>query len=210
MEELLSVLKFDKDGLIPAVIQDEVTKKVLMVAYMNKESLQRTFEEKKAVFFSRSRGELWLKGETSGNYMNVISVDIDCDGDCLLISVKPDGPACHTGEESCFFRRTDGEKVFAGPAETGADILPRLQAVAEDRLKNPKEGSYTNYLFSKGEDKILKKVGEEACEVVIAGKNRDKAEIAYEAADLLYHMTVMLVDNGMSWQNIFEELEKRR
>ena len=142
--------------------------------------------------------------------MNVVSVDVDCDGDCLLITARPDGPACHTGAETCFYRRSDGEKVFDRPEESGADILPRLQAVAEDRLKNPKEGSYTNYLFNKGENKRLKMVGVEACEVVIAGKNRVKAEMAYEAADLLYHMTVMLVDNGMGWQDIFEELEKRR
>lgn len=210
MEELLNVIKFDSDGLIPAVLQHALTKQVLMVAYMNEESLKKTFEEKKAVFFSRSRQKLWTKGETSGDFMNVQAIDVDCDGDCLLVSVLPDGPACHTGAESCFYRRTDGEKVFARPKESGADILLRLQAVAEDRLKNPKEGSYTNYLFNKGEDKILKKVGEEASEVVIAGKNRDKSEIAYESADLLYHMTVMLVDNGMGWNDIFEELEKRR
>lgn len=210
MEELLSVIKFDADGLIPAVLQHALTKQVLMVGYMNEESLKKTFEEKKAVFFSRSRGKLWTKGETSGNFMHVQTVDVDCDGDCLLVTVLPDGPACHTGKQSCFYRRTDGEKVFERPEEKGEGILLRLQAVAEDRLKNPKEGSYTNYLFNKGEDKILKKVGEEASEVVIAGKNRDKAEIAYEAADLLYHMTVMLVDNGMGWKDIFEELEKRR
>lgn len=210
MEDLFSILKFDKNGLIPAVVQDACTKRVLMVAYMNRESVEMTFREKKAVFYSRSRAKLWTKGETSGNFMNVEAVDIDCDGDCLLLTVKPDGPACHTGEESCFYRRTDGKEVFDRPKESGADILPRLQAVAEDRLKNPKEGSYTNYLFNKGENKILKKVGEEACEVVIAGKNRDKSEIAYESADLLYHMTVMLVDNGMGWQDVFEELEKRR
>lgn len=210
MEELFGILKFDSAGLIPAVLQDFVTKKVLMVAYMNEESLRKTIAEKKAVFFSRSRKKLWKKGETSGNYMNVVSIDVDCDGDCLLVNVMPEGPACHTGKESCFYRRADGENVVERPEECGADILPRLQAVAEDRLKNPKEGSYTNYLFNKGEDKILKKVGEEAAEVVIAAKNRDKAEIAYESADLLYHMTVMLVDNGMSWNDIFEELEKRR
>ncbi len=210
MEEHLKMIKFDDKGLVPAVVQDNVTKKVLMVAYMNEESLKMTLETKKATFYSRSRNELWVKGETSGNYMNVDSVDVDCDADCLLVSVNPDGPACHTGKETCFYRRFDGDKLVDCPAQSGADILPRLQAVAEDRKKNPQEGSYTNYLFDKGEDKILKKVGEEAAEVVIAGKNRNKSEIQYEVADLLYHMTVMLVDNGMSWQDIFDELEKRR
>lgn len=203
-------IKFNDKGLVPAVVQDNVSKKVLMVAYMNEESLKMTLETKKATFFSRSRNELWVKGETSGNYMNVVSVDVDCDEDCLLISVNPDGPACHTGNDTCFYRRVEDGKLTDRPNESGADILPRLQAVAEDRRKNPQEGSYTNYLFDKGEDKILKKVGEEAAEVVIAGKNRSKSEIQYEVADLLYHMTVMLVDNDMGWQDIFDELEKRR
>lgn len=208
MEEMN--IKFDDKGLVPAVVQDNVSKKVLMVAYMNEESLKMTLETKKATFFSRSRNELWVKGATSGNYMNVVSVDVDCDEDCLLVSVNPDGPACHTGNETCFYRRVEDGKLTDRPNESGADILPRLQAVAEDRKKNPQEGSYTNYLFDKGEDKILKKVGEEAAEVVIAGKNRSKSEIQYEVADLLYHMTVMLVDNDMGWQDIFDELEKRR
>lgn len=210
MEKLTDILKFDEQGLIPAVLQDSVSKKVLMVAYMNRESLEMTIKEKKAVFFSRSRQKLWTKGETSGNFMHVEAIDVDCDGDCLLVSVKPDGPACHTGEQSCFYRTVDGDGVKKADKTSSVDILLRLQAVAEDRLKNPQEGSYTNYLFDKGEDKILKKVAEEAGEVVIAGKNRDKAEIAYESADLLYHMTVMLVDNKMGWQDIFDELEKRR
>ncbi|MBQ7794336.1 MAG: bifunctional phosphoribosyl-AMP cyclohydrolase/phosphoribosyl-ATP diphosphatase HisIE [Clostridia bacterium] len=210
MEELLMEIKFDQNGLIPAVVQDNASKKVLMVAYMNEESLKMTLESGKATFYSRSRSELWVKGATSGNYMNVVSVDVDCDADCLLISVNPDGPACHTGKESCFYRRVEDGKLTDAPETLGVGILPELQAVAEDRLKNPKEGSYTNYLFEKGEDKILKKVGEEAAEVVIAGKNRSKSEISYETADLLYHLTVMLVDNGMSWQDIFNELEKRR
>lgn len=208
--EILNIVKFDEKGLVPAVLQDAVTKKVLMVAYMNEESLKMTLETKKATFYSRSRNELWVKGATSGNYMNVVSVDVDCDADCLLVTVNPEGPACHTGKETCFYRRVEDGKLVDRPEQSGADILPRLQAVAEDRRKNPKEGSYTNYLFDKGEDKILKKVGEEAAEVVIAGKNRNKSEIQYEAADLLYHMTVMLVDNGMAWQDIFDELEKRR
>ncbi|MDO4618927.1 MAG: bifunctional phosphoribosyl-AMP cyclohydrolase/phosphoribosyl-ATP diphosphatase HisIE [Clostridia bacterium] len=206
----MKMIKFDEKGLVPAVLQDSTTKKVLMVAYMNEESLKMTLETKKATFFSRSRNELWVKGATSGNYMNVESVDVDCDADCLLVSVTPEGPACHTGNETCFYRTIKDGEIEDKEEKSGADILPRLQMVAEDRLKNPQEGSYTNYLFNKGEDKILKKVGEEAAEVVIAGKNRAKDEIQYEVADLMYHLTVMLVDNGMSWQDIFEELEKRR
>ncbi len=208
--ELLKEIKFDQNGLVPAVLQDNNTKKVLMVAYMNEESLKMTLESGKATFYSRSRNELWIKGATSGNYMNVVSVDVDCDADCLLVSVNPDGPACHTGKESCFYRRVNEGKLTDTSENLGVGILPELEAVAEDRKKNPKEGSYTNYLFDKGEDKILKKVGEEAAEVVIAGKNRNKSEIAYETADLLYHLTVMLVDNDMSWDDIFCELEKRR
>lgn len=203
-------IKFDDKGLVPAVVQDSTSGKVLMVAYMNEESLKMTLETKKATFYSRSRNRLWVKGETSGNYMNVVSVDVDCDEDCLLVQVNPDGPACHTGEETCFYRRIDDGKLVRNTDEKRADILQRLQAVAEDRRKNPQEGSYTNYLFDKGEDKILKKVGEEAAEVVIAGKNRSKSEIQYEVADLMYHLTVMLVDNEMTWQDIFDELEKRR
>lgn len=203
-------IKFDEKGLVPAVVQDSVSGKVLMVAYMNEESLKMTLETKKATFYSRSRNQLWVKGETSGNFMNVVSVDVDCDEDCLLVKVNPDGPACHTGNDSCFYRRVEDGKLVEKPTENGADILPRLQAVAEDRRKNPQEGSYTNYLFDKGEDKILKKVGEEAAEVVIAGKNRSKSEIKYEVADLMYHLTVMLVDNNMTWPDIFDELEKRR
>ncbi len=208
--EILKDIKFDQNGLVPAVLQDYNTKKILMVAYMNEESLKMTLETKKATFFSRSRNELWVKGATSGNYMNVVAVDVDCDADCLLVSVNPDGPACHTGKESCFYRRVIEDKLTDTPNNLGAGILSELEMVAKDRKQNPKEGSYTNYLFDKGEDKILKKVGEEAAEVVIAGKNRSKSEIAYETADLLYHLTVMLVDNDMSWNDIFCELEKRR
>ncbi len=208
--DILKEIKFDSKGLVPAVLQDNSTKKVLMVAYMNEESLKMTLESGKATFYSRSRNELWVKGATSGNYMNVVSVDVDCDADCLLVSVTPEGPACHTGKDSCFYRRIEGDKLIDAPDKLGVGILPELEAVALDRKKNPKEGSYTNYLFDKGEDKILKKVGEEAAEVVIAGKNRSKSEISYETADLLYHLTVMLADNEMSWGDIFDELEKRR
>ena len=204
-------MKFDQNGLIPAVIQDASTKEVLMVGYMNDETLKRTIESGRAVFWSRSRGETWVKGATSGNYMFVKEIRIDCDEDCLLILAEPAGPACHTGHKSCFFRKLENGELKETEEELNSDdILARLMAVAQDRRKNPQPGSYTNYLFDKGADKILKKVGEEAAEVVIAGKNRDNAEISYEVADLMYHMTVMLADNDMTWNDIFEELEKRR
>ena len=204
-------MKFDQNGLIPAVIQDASTKEVLMVGYMNDETLKRTIESGRAVFWSRSRGETWVKGATSGNYMFVKEIRIDCDEDCLLILAEPAGPACHTGHKSCFFRKIENGELKETEEELNSDdILARLMAVAQDRRKNPQPGSYTNYLFDKGADKILKKVGEEAAEVVIAGKNRDKAEISYEVADLMYHMKVMLADNDMTWNDIFEELEKRR
>lgn len=204
-------MKFDQNGLIPAVIQDASTKEILMVGYMNDETLKRTIESGRAVFWSRSRGETWVKGATSGNYMFVKEIRIDCDEDCLLILAEPAGPACHTGHKSCFFRKIENGELKETDEEINSDdILARLMAIAQDRRKNPQPGSYTNYLFDKGADKILKKVGEEAAEVVIAGKNRDKAEIAYEVSDLMYHMTVMLADNDMTWNDIFEELEKRR
>lgn len=203
-------IKFDEKGLVPAVVQNAKTGEVLMVAYMNEESFKMTQETCKATFFSRSRQELWIKGATSGNYMNVEEIRIDCDGDCLLVKVNPDGPACHTGNRSCFYRICDGDDATENTDSPKSDILTELTQVTQDRKANPKEGSYTNYLFDKGEDKILKKVGEEAAEVVIAGKNRDKDEITYESADLLYHMTVMLVDNGLTWEDVFKELEDRR
>ncbi len=210
MENILKELKFDDKGLIPAVVQDSLTKEVLMVAYMNAETLRQTLETKKAVFWSRSRQEVWVKGATSGNYMNVESIKIDCDGDCLVLFARPDGPACHTGNRSCFFRRVEKDGLTEDTSCGGtSDILMREQAVITDRKLHPEDGSYTNYLFNKGEDKILKKVGEEAAEVVIAGKNRDKDEIKYETADLLYHLSVMLVDNDMTWNDIFDEMEKR-
>ncbi|MBE7044726.1 MAG: bifunctional phosphoribosyl-AMP cyclohydrolase/phosphoribosyl-ATP diphosphatase HisIE [Ruminococcaceae bacterium] len=205
------MLTYDQNGLIPAVVQNINTNEVLMVAYMNQESLEKTMQSGHATFWSRSRQEIWEKGATSGNYMNVKEIRVDCDADCLLVLVEPDGPACHTGKNTCFYRKLEnGTLTELEQISSSADILQRLMAVTEDRKKNPKEGSYTNYLFDKGEDKILKKVGEEAAEVVIAGKNRDKDEISYEVADLMYHLTVMLSDNDMTWNDIFEELEKRR
>ncbi|MDD6763020.1 MAG: bifunctional phosphoribosyl-AMP cyclohydrolase/phosphoribosyl-ATP diphosphatase HisIE [Clostridiales bacterium] len=210
MENILNELKFDEKGLIPAVVQDVTTKEVLMVAYMNAEALELTLKTGKATFWSRSRQEIWVKGETSGNIMHVKGIKVDCDGDCLIVLARPDGPACHTGSRSCFFRRIDGDKLAEDTGVCGtSDILMREFATITDRKNNPEDGSYTNYLFNKGEDKILKKVGEEAAEVVIAGKNRDKDEIKYETADLLYHLAVMLADNDMTWDDIFEEMERR-
>ena len=202
-------IKFDEKGLIPAVVQDAETGEVLMVAYMNEESLELSKKTGRATFWSRSREELWEKGKTSGNFMYIKEIRVDCDADCLLIKVQPAGAACHTGKRTCFYRDIDGEEIDLDKKNNN-DILMRLMAVTEDRKKNPQEGSYTNYLFDKGEDKILKKVGEEAAEVVIAGKNRNKDEISYEVADLMYHLTVMLADNDMTWGDIFDELEKRR
>lgn len=209
MNAVIENLKFDPQGLIPAVVQNAQTKEVLMVAYMNRDTVQQTIETGKATFWSRSRQQVWIKGETSGNFLEVQQIRVDCDGDCLVVLAEPKGPACHTGNRSCFFRRLEGETLVEDTGEQG-DILMHLCAVTEDRKKNPQPGSYTNYLLDKGEDKILKKVGEEAAEVVIAGKNRSKDEISYEVADLMYHLSVMLVDNGMSWTDIYEELDKRR
>ena len=209
--EFINELKFDSNGLIPAVVQNIETKEVLMVAYMNAETLKMTLETGRATFWSRSRQEIWVKGDTSGNYMYVKEIRVDCDADCLVLLANPAGPACHTGNRSCFFRKIDnGALVKDDKAPEINDVFAREQAVVIDRKANPEEGSYTNYLFDKGEDKILKKVGEEAAEVVIAGKNRDKGEISYEVSDLIYHLTVMLVDNGMTWEDIYEEMERRR
>ncbi|MBQ3472156.1 MAG: bifunctional phosphoribosyl-AMP cyclohydrolase/phosphoribosyl-ATP diphosphatase HisIE [Clostridia bacterium] len=209
--EFINELKFNAHGLIPAVVQNIETKEVLMVAYMNADTLKQTLETGRATFWSRSRKEVWVKGATSGNYMYVKEVRVDCDADCLVLLVNPAGPACHTGNRSCFFRRVeDGKLVKDDTVPERNDIFEREQAVVIDRKKNPEDGSYTNYLFDKGEDKILKKVGEEAAEVVIAGKNRDKGEISYEVSDLIYHLTVMLVDNDMTWDDIYKEMERRR
>ncbi|MBQ2662715.1 MAG: bifunctional phosphoribosyl-AMP cyclohydrolase/phosphoribosyl-ATP diphosphatase HisIE [Clostridia bacterium] len=209
--EFINELKFNAHGLIPAVVQNIETKEVLMVAYMNADTLKQTLETGRATFWSRSRKEVWVKGATSGNYMYVKEVRVDCDADCLVLLVNPAGPACHTGNRSCFFRRVeDGKLVKDDTVPERNDIFEREQAVVIDRKANPEDGSYTNYLFDKGEDKILKKVGEEAAEVVIAGKNRDKGEISYEVSDLIYHLTVMLVDNDMTWDDIYKEMERRR
>ena len=172
-------LKYNKDGLIPAIVTDVKDGAVLMLAYMSPESLDITLEGGKACFFSRSRGKLWLKGETSGNYLNVVSIKTDCDADTLLITARPDGPSCHTGERSCFFN-----DVYENENEAEAFSLDGLMEMLVGRKTNPKEGSYTTYLFEKGIDKILKKVGEESTEVIVAGKGGERAETIYEIADL--------------------------
>lgn len=211
MEKWIEELKFDEKGLIPAVVQNRTTKEVLMVAYMNKDAVEQTVKTGKATFWSRSRNKLWVKGETSGNFMYVKDIRVDCDADCLLVEVDPAGAACHTGNRSCFYRKAEsGVLVEDTGCDSVADAVAVEQATIIDRKNNPEDGSYTNYLFDKGEDKILKKVGEEAAEVVIAGKNRSKEEIAYETADLMYHLTVMLVDNGMTWEDIYAEIKRRK
>ena len=214
MEKWIDELHFDRKGLIPAIVQDKNTNEILMVAYMNEEAVIKTAETKKATFWSRSRNQLWVKGETSGNFMLVDEIRVDCDEDAILLLVTPAGPACHTGNKSCFYRKVrDGIlTMISSAADTDdiSDALEKEQEVVISRKLKPEPGSYTNYLFDKGDDKILKKVGEEAAEVVIAGKNRSKDEIAYETADLMYHLTVMLVDNGMTWEDIFREMKKRR
>ena len=205
-------IRFNADGLVPAVLQDVKTKAILMVAYMNAESLKMTIETKKATFFSRSRQKLWVKGETSGHFMLVEDILVDCDEDTLVVLVTPMGSACHTGNETCFYRKLDGENIvdLGKLQKSQEDILSEVYGVIADRKKNPQEGSYTNYLFEKGIDKILKKVGEESAETIIAAKNNSKEETIYETADLLYHLFVMLCHQGISLEDIYGELANRR
>ena len=199
----INELKFDEKGLIPAVVVDSVTKKVLTVAYMNKESLAISMEKGKTCFWSRSRNELWLKGETSGNYQHIVSITADCDRDALTVVVDKDGPACHKGTDSCF------NEVIYQSEDRHEFSLEGLMEMLEGRKSNPKEGSYTSYLFQKGIDKILKKVGEECTEVIIGGKAGDKAETVYEIADLTYHVMVLMLEMGISLEDIHKELASR-
>jgi len=199
----ISELKFDEKGLIPAIVVDAKTKKVLTLAYMNKESLGITMEKELTCFYSRSRQELWLKGETSGNYQHVVSITADCDKDALIVMVEPDGPACHLGTESCFTN-----EVFQSE-ERHEFSLEQLMTMLEGRKTEKKEGSYTTYLFEKGIDKILKKVGEECTEVIIAGKADDKKETIYEIADLAYHVMVLMLQMGITLEDIHDELASR-
>ncbi|MBQ7288499.1 MAG: bifunctional phosphoribosyl-AMP cyclohydrolase/phosphoribosyl-ATP diphosphatase HisIE [Clostridia bacterium] len=196
-------LKFDEKGLIPAIVVDSVTKQVLTLAYMNKESLKISMEKGLTCFFSRSRNELWLKGETSGNYQHIVSITADCDMDALTVVVEPDGPACHKGTFSCFHNPVYQSK------ERSEFSLGALMHLIEGRKTDKKEGSYTTYLFEKGIDKILKKVGEESTEVIIAAKADDKNETIYEVSDLAYHIMVMMVEMGISLEDIHHELASR-
>ena len=196
-------LKFDEKGLIPAIVKDAISGKVLTLAYMNRESLQISMEKGLTCFWSRSRQELWLKGETSGNYQHIVSITADCDNDALLVSVEPDGPACHTGSFSCF------EKPVWQSEDKHDFSLDGLMKLIEGRKTDKKEGSYTTYLFEKGLDKILKKVGEESTEVIIAAKAEDKAETIYEISDLAYHVMVLMVEAGISLEDIHRELASR-
>lgn len=197
-------LVFDKDGLIPAVVQDAYSKKVLTVAYMNRESLEISIKKKLTCFYSRSRKKLWLKGETSGNFQHIVSITTDCDFDSLVIEVIKDGPACHLGTDSC----------FSNPVYENEDAqefsMDELYDVIKGRKDEPKEGSYTSYLFDKGVDKILKKVGEECTEVVIAGKGGDKEEIIFEISDLTYHVMVLMAEYGITLNDIKAQLASRR
>ncbi len=203
--------KLNSDGLLPVVTQDYLSNQVLMVAYMNEEAYKKTVETKKATYWSRSRQELWVKGATSGHYQSVKQIALDCDKDTLLLKVAQDGNACHTGEYSCFYEYMDDEGNFNKVStEKQKDVFQGVYDVVADRKLNPKEGSYTNYLFEKGIDKILKKVGEETAEVIIGAKNPGKEEIVYEISDLIYHLTVLMVEKGATWEDIYNELDKRR
>lgn len=200
----MTELKYDSNGLIPAIVQDHYTKQVLMLAYMNAESLKISIEEGTTCFFSRSRKQLWRKGETSGNKQHIVSIRTDCDCDTLLVDIIKDGPACHTGSESCFFN-----PLYEAENADGQFSYENLYKMLLGRKLEKKEGSYTTYLFEKGTDKILKKVGEECTEVIIAAKAGDKEETVFEIADLLYHITVMMIDAGISIDEVTAELAKR-
>jgi len=223
MDSLINSIKFDEKGLVPVVTQEEKTNEVLMVAYMNQEAFTKTMETGKVHYWSRSRKKLWLKGENSGHFQYVKSIKIDCDGDTLLIKVEQIDSACHTGNHSCFYRDINIEAASKNSSDVNskvafkdekvynkAYVLQELYDVISDRAINPKEGSYTNYLFQKGIDKILKKVGEETAEVIIAAKNNVKDEIRYEIADLFYHLFVLMVERKVAPDDIYDELKKRQ
>jgi len=218
MKKFLEQIKFDQAGLVPAIVQDYETNEVLMLAYMNKESLKKTVQTNIAHYFSRSRNQLWKKGETSGNVQHVKSISFDCDADAILLKVDQVCASCHTGHKSCFYREFDGNEIneigeiLFDPQKvynSKSSIMQDVYNTVLDRVKNPKEKSYTNYLLDKGIDKILKKVGEEASEVIIASKNNSKDEIRYEVADLFYHVIVLLVERGLTLEDIYGELKER-
>ncbi len=199
----ISQLKFDEKGLIPAIVVDAVTKRVLTLAYMNQESLEISMKKKLTCFYSRSRKELWLKGETSGNFQHIVSITADCDNDALVVVVEPQGPACHLGTTSCFENPVfQNDELHEFSYEGLIDLI-------KGRKTDKKEGSYTTYLFEKGMDKILKKVGEESTEVIVAAKNNDKKETIYEISDLAYHVMVLMIEMGISLEDIHRELASR-
>ncbi|MBQ4093231.1 MAG: bifunctional phosphoribosyl-AMP cyclohydrolase/phosphoribosyl-ATP diphosphatase HisIE, partial [Firmicutes bacterium] len=207
MNEFLKEIKFDEKGLVPAIAYDVISGEVVMMAYMNEESIKMTLESGYCTYFSRSRQTLWKKGETSGHLQKLRSMKLDCDGDTILLEIEQEGAACHTGNKSCFYREyKDGEWVPAKENTAIARAMALEYGVVKRRAENPVEGSYTNYLLTKGVDKICKKVGEEATECVIAAKNRAYDELQWEAADLIYHMTVLLYEQGMSWDDVGEKM----
>ncbi|RSK56626.1 bifunctional phosphoribosyl-AMP cyclohydrolase/phosphoribosyl-ATP diphosphatase HisIE [Bacillus canaveralius] len=204
-------IRFDEKGLVTAIVQDAVTKAVLTLAYMNRESLERSIETGETWFFSRSRQELWHKGATSGNTQKIIEMTYDCDGDAILVLVNPNGPACHNGTVSCFTKPlyTTESNTAENDSAANYEILTKLEQVIKEREQQRPEGAYTTYLFEKGVDKILKKVGEEAAEVIIAAKNRDSEELKWEAADLIFHLFVLLREQELSFSEILSVLEER-
>jgi len=215
LEQVVEHIRW-QDGLVPAIVQDATTNEVLMMAYMNRESLKLSLESGETWFWSRSRQELWHKGATSGNVQKITSIKYDCDGDTLLVAVKPNGPACHTGEVTCFHneivglpQQTDGENATASPASGRFDVLAELESVIAERERERPEGAYTTYLFDKGVDKILKKIGEEASETIIAAKNKDNEELRLEVSDLLYHLLVLLQERKLPLDDIMSELSRR-
>lgn len=212
-KELKELVKYDSNGLVPCIIQDYHSKKVRMLAYMNEEALDKTLSSKQMTYFSRSRNQLWVKGETSGYFQYLKGASIDCDGDTLLFQIEQvGGVSCHTGNSSCFYRDLDEDVEITINREkisTYSSEFKNLENTIRHRISNPKEGSYTNYLIEKGDNKILKKIGEEATEVIIACKDEKKEEIIFEVADLIYHLTVEMATKNISWDDIEEELKKR-
>ena len=213
MKVPIEQIKFDERGLVPVVVQDFNTRQVLTVAYMNAESLSRTVETKETWFFSRSRASLWHKGETSGHTQRVTDILVDCDSDALTILVEPNGPACHTGKQTCFhneLKEAELSEETAGRASDRGAVLSELYALIETRKRERPAGSYTTYLFDQGLDKILKKVGEESSETIIAAKNKDASLLAGEVSDLLYHLLVLMVERGVTLEQVCAELRRRR